>query len=108
MLHPLRLIIFAVAVAALIGAAFCFMASSAVAQPVCNDRQKFLDHLSSKYDEAPVSMGLASNGAVLEVLASRKTGSWTIIITGPTGQSCVIATGEGWENITVSLSDPDA
>ncbi|SLN77043.1 hypothetical protein [Oceanibacterium hippocampi] len=92
-----------IAVGVLAGVLVC---GAAAANPMCNDRTKFLDHLSAKYEEAPVSMGLASNGTVLEVLASEKTGSWTIIITNPTGQACVIATGDSWENITVALGEP--
>ena len=41
-------------------------------------------------------MGVASNGAVVEVFASAH-GSWTIIMTYPTGMSCMMAAGDNWE-----------
>ncbi len=50
------------------------------ARPVCSDRVKFLNALSSIHSESPVAMGLVTNGSVVEVLAS-KTGSWTILVT---------------------------
>ena len=70
----------------------------AMAQTVCGERTKFLDHLSHGYKEAPAAMGLVSNGALLEVLVS-KQGSWTIIVTRPNGMSCVVAAGEAWEEL---------
>ena len=42
----------------------------AMAQVVCSERGKFLERLASGYEETPIAMGLASNGSVLEVLAS--------------------------------------
>ena len=44
-------------------------------------------------------MGLAANGNLLEILVSPR-GTWTIIITGPNGIACGVATGENWENVT--------
>ena len=38
---------------------------------VCADRTQALIHLSGKYSEAPVAMGLASNGGIVEVLSSK-------------------------------------
>jgi hypothetical protein len=66
------------------------------ARPVCSDRAKFLNALSSIHPESPVPLGLATNGSVVEVLVS-KTGSWTTLVTWPDGRSCVVAVGEGWE-----------
>lgn len=76
-----------------------FASSLANAQAVCNERTKVLRHLSERYKEAPVGMGLASNGAVLEVLSSKEGSSWTIIATQPNGVSCVLAAGESWQPI---------
>ncbi len=50
------------------------LASTASAQnavpAACADRNQALSHLSVKYAEAPVAMGLASNGGIVEVLSS--------------------------------------
>ncbi len=66
------------------------------AATVCSTRTNFLDELSSQHRENPIAMGLAANGSVLEVLAS-KDGTWTILITSPNGTSCVVAVGDSWE-----------
>lgn len=83
------------------------LALPALAQSVCGERNKFLNHLSNGYSEAPVAMGLVSNGSILEVLAS-KDGSWTIIVTRPDGMSCVVAAGEAWEDMPQLAMGPAA
>ena len=44
--------------------------SVAAQQPACTERSDVLDHLNSQYSEAPVAMGLANNGGVIEILSS--------------------------------------
>ena len=64
------------------------------------DRQQWVDRFERKYDEMPVARGITTNGkAVIEVLAS-ESGSWTLIVTGPQGRTCLVASGEAWEGIT--------
>ncbi len=79
----------------------------AMAQVVCSERGKFLERLASGYEETPVAMGLASNGSVVEVFAS-ESGSWTIIVTTPAGRSCVVASGEAWEDVPLAEIAPEA
>lgn len=83
------------------------LALPATAQTVCGEREKFIDHLSSSYKEAPAAIGLASNGNVLEVLTSHG-GTWTIIVTRPNGMSCVVASGEAWEDLPKLALGPAA
>lgn len=81
----------------------------ASAQMACTDREAVLKHLSSKYSEAPVGMGVSSNGGVIELLSSQKGGSWTLIMTLPTGHSCMLAAGDSWHQVAKPEStDPDA
>ena len=70
-------------------------AAPAAAENLCVRRDDVLRHLERKFEEGPIAMGLASNGAVLEVLTS-KSESRTLILTHHTGTSCVIASGEAW------------
>jgi hypothetical protein len=62
----------------------------------CRDRDKVLAHLAGKYQEAPVAVGVTSTGGLVEVLSSGDGGTWTIIVTSPTGLSCLMAAGDGW------------
>ncbi len=75
----------------------------AQAQAMCGERRAVVQNLEQTYSEAPVSIGLASNGAVIEVLAS-PSGSFTIILTRPNGLSCVMAAGESWEDLPKRLA----
>ena len=63
----------------------------------CSTRANVLSHLASRYSEAPVALGLAKNGGVVEVLTSGEGGTWTIIITMPDGTSCMVAACDNWE-----------
>ncbi len=70
----------------------------------CTDRSSALSHLSKNYQEQPVAMGLASSGGVVEVLTNDKGSSWSIIVTLPTGVTCLVASGEGWEALQPIVS----
>ncbi len=93
----------AVTAIALVGLAMAG-ASPASAQVGCDSRSKILSALDQQYKEAPIGVGLAQSGRVIELLVSRK-GSWTLLATGPTGLSCLIAAGENWEAMTLPLGD---
>ena len=75
-----------------------FVPVLANAQAVCGKRDALLKQLADGYKEAPVAMGLDSNGRVVE-LATSETGTWTILMTGTEGITCLVAVGKAWENI---------
>ncbi len=70
---------------------------------MCGERGAVVTSLEKTYSETPVSMGLASNGAIIEILAS-PSGTFTIILTRPNGLSCVMAAGENWEDLPKRLA----
>jgi hypothetical protein len=70
----------------------------AAAQNMCGDRGEVIKDLSKGYEEAPSAMGIAANGALFEVLTSG-SGTWSILMTLPTRGTCIVATGEAWEEI---------
>jgi hypothetical protein len=69
----------------------------------CDDHAEVARLLGAKYQEAPVSLGLQSNGYLLEVFSSRQTGTWTIVSVAPDGEACVVAAGEHWETMAGGL-----
>ncbi len=73
-------------------------APAAAAKPVCGSHQSVSEKLKKSYTEAPISMGVTSAGAIVEVFASPK-GSWTLVVTRPNGMSCLIAAGQDWETL---------
>ncbi len=91
-----------------LGAALVMASSSAFAAPQCNSRGKVLALLSEKYSEAPVAIGVANNGGLVEVLSTSDGNTWSIIITSPQGMRCLVAAGEGWRSIEQIAMDPEA
>ncbi len=63
----------------------------ASAQTVCTPHADLVKQLGTNHAEAPVSIGLASNGGVVQVFSSQDGASWTIVMTMPNGISCLMA-----------------
>ena len=91
----------------LIAASALFLsAPSAYAEQFCAPRDTALVQLEKQFGELISGRGLAENGKrMIELLVSKK-GSWTVLISEPNGRSCVVASGESWQGITVLVGDP--
>lgn len=85
-------------------AVFAFKANVATAQDLmaCGDRKEIITELKERYSEHPISIGLAKNGAVLELFVSQDH-TFSLIMTQPTGVSCLIAGGDHWESLPKNL-----
>ncbi len=62
----------------------------------CAPRPVVLKRLAEDFSEARQSIGLARDNKVVEVFAA-ESGSWTIIVTAPSGITCIVAAGEAFE-----------
>jgi len=71
--------------------------------PNCAPREVVLDRLANTYGESRQSMGLGANNAVVEVFASTETGSWTITVTSVYGLTCLVASGQAFEELAEAL-----
>ena len=75
----------------------------ATAQPVqaqtqrCAPRAQMIDLLSSRQDETRRAIGLTANHTVMELYASERSGSWTLLVTLPNGLTCLVAAGNDFE-----------
>ena len=76
------------------------LASEAHAQAPtpCTTRTRMVEHLGSRYAEAPIALGLANNGGLVELFASTDGTTWTVVVTSPRGLSCILAAGESWQD----------
>ena len=72
----------------------------------CSARDKVIAALVSKYGETRHGIGLAANNTVMEVFASDRTGTWTIAVTMPSGVTCLVASGSGYEDVVELLPVP--
>lgn len=74
----------------------------------CGKRADMLAQLSLRYSEKPVAMGMATNGTLVEVLASGGGDSFTILYTTAEGLTCMMAAGNNWESLNQILADINA
>jgi len=65
---------------------------------LCSSHDAVMQTLNGKFAETTVSMGLANNGTVVEVLSS-PDGTWTIVMTAPNGVTCLLAAGDYWQTL---------
>lgn len=84
----------------------CGAPSHAQTNPNCAPRDAVIDRLADAYGETRQGIGLGANNAVVEVFASDDTGTWTITVTTPNGLTCLVASGQSWENLSESLPIP--
>ena len=79
------------AIAATVGSA-----GQAAAQNLCMPRDEIVELLDARYSEAPIALGLASGGRLVEVFSTADGATWTLLLTAPDGTSCMMAEGQGW------------
>lgn len=90
-----------------LAAALLFVATSAQAIPRnCAPREVVVERLATGYGEARQAIGLNANGAILEIFASAKTGTWSVAVTMPNGIMCLMASGENFEWVNDPKGDP--
>jgi hypothetical protein len=84
---------------AVIAVPIVFATRSAEAGTIyCGARPDVVALLASDFREQPSSVGVTGDGRLLEVLTNEDGATWTIVLTDSRGQSCIVATGEGWQN----------
>ena len=81
--------------------------TSASAEDRCSERTRVLEFLAENYQEAPISRGIANNGGLIEVLTSRDGSTWTILITMPDGQTCMVAAGSDWGQLPSAVQSAE-
>jgi hypothetical protein len=69
------------------------------ASQICAMRKDVLARLATAYGETRQSIGLGENNQVVEVFASPETGTWTITVTNPNGLTCLVASGQAFEDV---------
>ena len=91
----------------LIAAAALFIsASSANAEQVCAPRGSAVVELEKQFEEKIFGRGLAANGKRMLELFVSATGSWTVLVSDPTGRSCVMVSGDNWQGIKQLVGNP--
>jgi hypothetical protein len=73
-------------------------ASPGLAQRMyCVSRERVMAVISDQLAQSRRAMGLSANGAVMELYANDETREWTLTVTLPDGQTCLLANGAAFE-----------
>jgi hypothetical protein len=73
----------------------------------CAPRASVVETLTGQYAETRRSIGLDANNLVVETWASTSNGTWSWTITLPDGQTCLLASGTGFEAFIVADVEGD-
>ena len=84
------------------------MAAAAQAQPLCSTRQDQLAYLESRWGERVVARAIDGQGRLVEVLRARSGETYSILITGPNGLSCIASGGHDWQELEPDWPDAGA
>ena len=72
----------------------------------CHARAEIVQLLTDAFQEKQTGFGMTTGGGELAELFVSKAGTWTLIVSTPRGDSCVVAAGENWER--TFFLDPEA
>ncbi len=90
-----------------LAALLAFFAAPAIAQSSnCAPYSILVSGLAESYGETRQTIGLSRRG-VVEIYANLETGTWSAIVTAPSGMSCMVAEGKSFEVVSEpSKGDP--
>ena len=71
-------------------------AHKAHAQIGCAPYSQMTDTLKVKFGESMLGMGITSAKSIVEIWASYKNGTWTVLLTNSDGLACIKASGTRW------------
>jgi hypothetical protein len=77
----------------------------AQSQSQCGPHDAIIKVLNAKFQENQRAIGLINEKAMMEVYISPQ-GTWTMVVTNEAGMSCVLATGEGWDEMPIHVAGP--
>lgn len=78
-------------------------ADVAFGAPQCDTRERVVALLADRYGETRRAVGIAGQTAVMELFAAEATGTWSITMTLPDGQMCLMASGLNYETLAETL-----
>ncbi len=80
-----------------------FLPSAALAGMACGLSKVIHHRLETKYGESRLVAGLR-DGNIWEVWANEAKGTWTILVTYPGDQSCIVANGTDYSTFKATKS----
>lgn len=90
---------------ALVSIALLTVAPAHAQRAPCGDGAGLIAHLEKEWGEGPAVVALDTAGRMVRILANPETGTWSMLVTGPGGPTCLVHHGTAWEPI---VPTPDA
>jgi hypothetical protein len=89
--------------------ALLFATNHAFAQSggACGPHTAVVERLADRYGESRQSIALGSHNTVVAVFANLDAGSWTITVTTPGGPTCLVASGQSYQQVAEALPNTD-
>ena len=69
----------------------------------CAPRELVVGRRADGYGETRQARGLGAIKSASEAFASDETGTWTITVTTPNGVTCLVASGQAFEELAAAL-----
>jgi hypothetical protein len=85
-------------------AAFSWPALAQAPGQPCSSHAEIIGKLASDYREKRVGYGILADGRLMEMFAATGGTTWSLVITWPTGMSCLVLVGQRWQTVA-SASD---
>lgn len=80
--------------------AFCTSAFGAT----CAEHDAMIQTLETQYGETTQVRAMSGTGGMMEITANLGTGTWSALMTDPSGKTCVVAAGDRFK--PVKQGDP--
>jgi hypothetical protein len=64
--------------------------------------------LKEQFEEVPMARGVSEDGVLVTMFAAKATTTWTLTLTDPSGVSCILDGGIGFELLPEALTLPGA
>jgi hypothetical protein len=74
----------------------------------CRAYRVIAQQLEEGFAERPVAFGVQGDGSLLQIFASKTGDTWTVVLTRPSGRSCIVAEGVRWESLPRPIEGPVA
>ena len=72
--------------------------------PFCMPAEELTSFLEEKFEEVPMVQGISDVCVLVTVFAAKASRNWTLTLTEPSGLSCALATGTGFELMPEALA----
>lgn len=60
--------------------------------------------LAGQHHESQRAIGLSGTDRMMEIWVNGETGTWTLLFAYPDGMSCIVATGQFWQDFSAPFA----